>query len=86
MENTHPVAANDRRRIKIQKPEIKSPFEETLWRDVIKYSKLIPQEPDVNLGRVQEIREEISKGTYLSPDKMSETAARLAIRFYQKDE
>ncbi len=72
-------------RIRIEKPTIKNSEEEKLWRDVNKYAQLIPFEPEPNMGRLDEIKEEIRKGTYLTPEMMEETVARLAIRFMTKE-
>lgn len=80
----YPVGKN-RPRIRIQKPTIEYPAEETLWEEVRKFAKMVPSEPDPNMGRVQEIKEEIRRGTYLTPEILEETAARLAIRFLQKE-
>lgn len=74
-----------RSRIRIEKPTIRCSEEETLWREVHYYAQLIPQEPDPNMGRVEEIKEELEKGTYLSPEVLEETAARLAIRFMKRE-
>jgi hypothetical protein len=73
------------RRIRIQKPEIRTPEEEKLWREVHKYAELIPSELEPNFGRVRELKEEIKNGTYLIPEMIDETAARLAIRFTRKE-
>lgn len=73
------------RRIWIEKPVIQNSEEERLWREIHKFSRLIPSEPEPNLGRVQEIKEEIENGTYLTPEVIEETAARMAIRFLRKD-
>lgn len=73
------------RRIKIQQPIIRSAEEEHLWRQVQKYAELIPQEPDPNMGRVREIKDEIKKGEYFTPEMIDETSARLAIRFMRKE-
>lgn len=75
----------DIRKIKIEKPRIQSPEEVALWNDVQRFARLIPSEPEPNMGRVQEIREEIAKGTYITPEKIEETAARLAIRFMKPE-
>ena len=72
-------------RVRIQQPEIRSPEEEGLWREVVRYVKLVPLEPEPNMGRVQEIKEEIKKGTYLSAEKIEETSARLSVRFMRKE-
>jgi hypothetical protein len=74
-----------RKRIKIQNPAIQSPEEEKMWREVAKFAELIPSEPDPNFGRLDEIKEEIKKGTYLNSQVIEETAARLAIRFTQRE-
>lgn len=71
--------------IRIEKPTIRSSEEEALWREVHYYAQLIPQEPDPNMGRVEEIKEELRKGTYLTSEVLEETAARLAIRFMKRE-
>ena len=77
--------ANKFRKIQIRRPVADNDEEENLWQEVRKYGKLIPYEPDPNMGRVQEIKEEIRKGTYLMPEVTEETAARLAIRFMKPE-
>ena len=72
-------------RIRIAKPAIQSREEENLWREVSKFVQLIPLEPEPNMGRLCEIKEEIRKGTYLTPEVIEETAARLAIRFIKPE-
>ena len=72
-------------RIRIEHPRIQSSDEELAWKDVQRFSKLVPHEPDPNLGRVQEIKEEIRQGTYLTREKIEETAARLSIRFLRRE-
>ncbi len=74
-----------RRKIKIEKP-VARPLHvnEQVWQEVQHYLRMIPQEPDPNLGRVREIRQEIEQGTFLRPEMIEETAARLAIRFVKK--
>jgi hypothetical protein len=73
------------KRIKIERPTIQSAEEEKLWREVAKFAELIPSEPDPNFGRLDEIKEEIKNGTYLTPQVIEETAARLAIRFTKRE-
>lgn len=80
------VIEQNRKHIQIQQPQIQSPEDESLWREVLKYAKLVPLEPDPNFGRVQEIKEEIKKGKYLTRDKIEETVARVAIRFMSKEQ
>lgn len=75
---------SEKPRIRIQRPAYLSQDEKT-WREVKRYAELIPGEPDPNMGRVQEIKEEIKKGTYLTREMIEETAARLALRFTQRD-
>lgn len=60
---------------------IRTPEEEKLWREVHKYAEMIPSEPEPNMGRLREIKEEIRKGTYLTQEMIDETAATLSIRF-----
>lgn len=79
------VTTSNNDRIKIERPTIQTAEQERLWQDVLKFSKLVPFEPDPNMGRVQEIKEEIGSGEYLSQDKIQETAARLAVRFFKKE-
>ncbi|MFA7000766.1 MAG: hypothetical protein WC352_01285 [Candidatus Omnitrophota bacterium] len=79
------MIGRENRKIRIEKPRIHSPEEIQLWNEVRRYARLIPSEPEPNLGRVREIREEIARGTYLTEDKIEETAARLAIRFMKPE-
>lgn len=74
-----------KKRIKIQHPVIQTPDEEKMWREVAKFAELIPSEPDPNFGRLDEIKDEIKKGTYLNNQVIEETAARLAIRFMKRE-
>lgn len=67
--------------ITIQRPAIQNSRDEKLWEEVRKYTALVSEAPNPNLGRVQEIKEEIQKGTYLKPEMIEETAQRLAVRF-----
>lgn len=76
----------EKEKIFIEQPSIRTSEEEHIWREVTKFAKLIPSEPDPNMGRVEEIREEIKKGTYLTPEMIDETAARLAIRLTRKED
>ncbi len=73
------------RKIRIEKPVIRNSEEENLWREVHKFAQLIPFEPEPNMGRLGEIKAEIQKGTYLTPEVMEETAARLVIRFMKPE-
>lgn len=73
------------RKVRIEKPAITSRQDELLWKEIEKVRKLIPQESEPNLGRVREIKEELKNGTYLTPELIEETAARLAIRFMKKE-
>lgn len=71
--------------MRIEKPLIRTHEEELLWRDVHKFSQLVPFELEPNMGRLDEIKEEIRKGTYITPEVLEETAARLAIRFMKPE-
>lgn len=72
-------------KIRIAPPRIQNTTDETLWKEVQRFARIVPSEPEPNLGRVQEIKEEIRKGTYLTNEKIEETAARLAIRFLRRE-
>ena len=72
---------NQHRKIHIQRPTIHTSEDEKKWVEVQKYAQLIPSEPEPNMGRLQEIKDEIRKGTYLTPEVIEETIARLAVRF-----
>ncbi|HXV27456.1 MAG TPA: hypothetical protein VD913_00680 [bacterium] len=73
------------RKVTVEQPTIQTLEDERLWKDIERFSRLIPAEPEPNMGRVQEIREEIEKGHYLRPEVLEETAARLVIRFMKKE-
>ena len=73
------------RRIRIEKPLVITPEEDRLWEEARRYARLVPSEPEPNMGRLPEIKEEIKKGTYLTREAIEETAARLTIRFMKKE-
>lgn len=73
------------KRIKIVKPTAEYGENDYLWQMVQKYSNLIPSAPNPNLGRVAELKEEISKGNYITSEVLEETAARLTMRFMRKE-
>lgn len=73
-----------KRTIRIEKPAVNGEYERRLWEEVGKYVRLISQSPDPNLGRVEEIKEEIKKGTYLTPEMVDEAAEKMAARFLRK--
>lgn len=74
------------RKIRIVNPSIRTFEDEQLWRDVHKYAQLIASEPEPNMGRVREIKDELKAGhPYVTPEVIEETAARLAIRFMHKE-
>lgn len=56
-----------------------------IQEEVRRYLRFLPQVADPNLGRVQEIREEIQKGGYPTREIIEETATRLALRFLRKE-
>lgn len=82
---TTSITNSQGRKIQIRKPTIADSYDEGLWKEVRKYSKLIPFEPEPNMGRVQEIKDEIRKGTYLTSEIIESTAARLASRFMKSE-
>ena len=82
--NGHP-GGKPPRKIKIQGPSIEPHEDAGTWNEVRKFAALVPSEVEPNIGRVQEIKEEIEKGTYLTNEVIEETAARLAIRFMKKE-
>ena len=56
-----------------------------LAEEIRKYVRFLPQVAEPNMTRVQEIKEQIEKGTYLTPEIIQETAARLVFRFLRKE-
>jgi len=78
---------NNGRKIKIEKPVARSTEDDSLWREVEKYQRLIPSEPEPNLGRVREIKEQLRRGTYIiTPDIIDDTAARITHLFMRKNQ
>lgn len=73
------------KRVHIAKPIVEHYEDETLWKDVKKFADLIPSEPEPNVSRVREIKDELKKGTYFTNEVLEETAARLAIRFMTRE-
>ncbi len=73
-------------KVKISQPAANPQENEQLWEELKKYARLVPFEPDPNLGRVKEIMEEIKKGTYPSKEILDATAARLTYRLSQKSD
>ena len=76
---------NSSPRIRIRRPEIKSAKEDKLWKEAQKYARLIPFEPEPNMGRVREIKEALKRGDYLESEMVEDAAAQLAIRFIKKE-
>lgn len=57
-----------------------------LRAEIRKYLKLLPEIPEPNITRVQELKEQIQQGTYaVTPEMVAETASRLALRFLRKE-
>ena len=57
-----------------------------LQEEIRKYLRLLPEVAEPNLTRVQEIKEQIQKGTYcVTKEMVEETASRLALRFLRKE-
>ncbi len=85
MSMIHRLGSHQNRKVAIQKPTIQTLEDERLWQDIERFSRLIPSEPEPNMGRVQEIKDDIKKGTYITAEVLEETSARLAIRFMKKE-
>ena len=81
MDTLKSVNKRSTRKLQIRKPFTQGSEEERLWEEVRKFARLVPSESDPNLGRVREIKEEMSKGTYMTREGIEVTAARLASRF-----
>lgn len=79
----HSVAEKQNPKFRIQAPREKTNFAKDS-EEVRKYLRLIPTEPEPNLGRVREIKEEIKKGTYLTREIIEEAAMQLALRLLRK--
>lgn len=56
-----------------------------LAEEIRKYVRFLPEVAEPNLTRVHEIKEQIEKGIYLTPEIIQETAARLVFRFLRKE-
>lgn len=85
MKVTSRVNSRNSRKVRIVEPAVQGPDEERRWQEVRKFARLISQEPEPNLGRVREIKEEIKKGTYPTKEMIEEAATQLAIRFMKKE-
>lgn len=72
-------------RIRIEKPVVQGEEAERLLSEASRFSRLVPQAPNPNLGRVQEIKDQIRKGNYLTPELIEETAAHLTLRFMRSE-
>lgn len=81
----HSVAEKRKLPFRIQSPSDKAMTPKDR-EEVRKYLRLIPTEPEPNLGRVREIKEEIKKGTYLTREMIEEAAMQLALRLLRKDQ
>ena len=75
---------NIRHRIQIEKPAIQTAEDDQLWQDIRRLAKTIPGEPEPNLGRVYEIKEELKKGIYPTQEMIDMAAARLAARLLRE--
>ena len=71
--------------MRIERPIAKSEEDTRLWREVQKFARLIPSEAEPNLGRVREIKEEIKKGNYPTPEVIEGAAANLVIRLLKRE-
>ena len=85
MTNPSRLAKKSDRKIRIEKPVGQNEHDEALLREVEKYMRLIPSQPEPNLSRVREIKEQILKGTYITPEMIEQTASRLTFQFVRKN-
>ena len=69
-----------RPKFKIEPPRAALPSKKSLHSDIKKYLDMIPHEPEPNLGRVYEIKQEIKKGRYPTQEMIDEAAHHLAMR------
>lgn len=53
--------------------------------EIHKYIRYLPRVAEPNLARVREIKEQVEKGTYLMPEMVEETTARLFLRFLRRE-
>lgn len=78
------VVENKKPKFKVQAPIEKSSTGKDR-EELKRYLRLVPTEPEPNLGRVREIKEEIKKGTYLTREIIEEAAMQLALRLLRKE-
>ena len=77
---------SDDSRLKILAPLDQEPLSAEIRAEVRKYVRLMPEIPEPNLTRVQEIKEQLQNGTYtVTKEMIEETASRLALRFLRKE-
>ncbi len=69
-----------RPKFKIEPPQAALPSKYSLQREVKKYLEMIPHEPEPNLGRVFEIKQDLRKGRYPTQEMIDEAAHHLAVR------
>ena len=80
------MAEHFSKKVQITPPAGRLSDQENLDQEVRKYLRLIPTEPEPNLGRVREIKEEIKKGNYPTQEMIEETARQLAVRLSRTEE
>jgi len=70
-----------RPKFKIEPPRAALPSKSnSLQRELKRYIDMIPHEPEPNLGRVFEIKQELRKGRYPTQEMIDEAAHHLAAR------
>ncbi len=67
-------------KFKIEPPRAALPKKNASQNDLKRYVDMIPHEPEPNLGRVFEIKQEIRKGRYPTQEMIDEAAHHLAMR------
>lgn len=69
-----------RLKLKIEPPRAALPDKNNaLRREIQKYVDMIPSEPEPNMGRVMEIKQEIKKGRYPTQEMIDEAAHHLIM-------
>ena len=77
---------SDDSKLKILAPLDQEPQSAEILAEVQEYVRLLPEIPEPNLTRVQEIKEQLQNGTYtVTKEMIEETASRLALRFLRKE-
>ena len=81
-----PCASGDSELKVLGPPSEQNPVTAEIRGEVRKYVRQLPEIPEPNLTRVQELKEQIQQETYqVTREMIEETATRLALRFLRKE-